>query len=64
MIAQPDARSESKTDTLSIQDNTLTIQRRERVVLTNEGRAELLNIINAMKLRGNTTLVGVANEMK
>jgi Recombinase len=63
MDLDPDAKTATENKIDAAPDSALLLGRAKPINLTKERRAEALILINAMKLRGNTTLVGIANEL-
>lgn len=63
MTLDPGAESVGLSDTKSARDHITPVRQAKRKIPVNERRAEVLALIKAMKLRGNTTLAGIAKEL-
>ncbi|WP_156387615.1 recombinase family protein [Methylobacterium sp. Leaf399] len=63
MSHRSNVQREIEKDTGSNQEHTSTQNRAQQSSDINDRRAGVLNLIKAMKLRGNTSLVGIANEL-
>ncbi|GJD93632.1 recombinase family protein [Methylobacterium iners] len=63
MPSHVDVGSGIENDTAHAADSGLLIGRAKRSASVNERRAQLMVMINAMRRRGNTLLVGIADEL-
>ncbi len=63
MDRDPDAGSAGNNETKSAPDRGPPVQRDERLATVDERKAEVRKLIMAMRLRGNTSLKGIADEL-
>lgn len=63
MKPQPDSGCAGENGTNDVPHPTPAFRRAEQMAIANKRRAEILPLISAMRARGTTTLVGLANEL-
>ena len=63
MTPHTNVKREIKNNAGPGQEHSPTLDRARQITQSNERRAEVMGFIRAMKLRGNNSLVGIANEL-